>query len=147
MTAENCVFTNNNNAIGPSMIDDESTLFYNFANAGTSNSGFGCEGFLLLEEGEVCDADGECPAICCDFGDTTCDVQTSVPSVSPTSSPTESPTTSLRPTEQQFEETDFVEPILAGISGKGTSSAVGALKPSESILALSLCAVTGLILL
>jgi len=150
LVAENCLFSGNNNSIGPGLIDDQSILFLSEGNSGSNNSGFGCEGFLLIDEGEECDVKGECPASCCLFEDTTCDVQTSKPSTSntPTVSPSSSPIASVSPTDSTKSPTvvQIISPtestksptvvqnnIISEIEGKdlGTSAA-GSLSLSHS---------------
>merc|ERR1712071_329689 len=134
VTAENCNFINNHNSIGPGLIDYESSLFFNSENSGQRNSGFGCEGFLLLDEGEVCEADGECPAFCCDFGDITCDEQTTEPSIAPSDAPSQELTKSFAPTEKKDEEisVEVKEIVIAEITGKATTSSAIISMPSSN---------------
>lgn len=130
MVVELSSFMDNNNAVGPGIIDFESSLILNEKNSGFSNSGFGCEGFLLLAKDSVCEIEGECPATCCQFHDNTCDLSTSRPTIFSTNPPTRTPT--MKPS------TNPAQATLNQMQGKSSSSS-GAFRGSREVVLMTLC--------
>lgn len=131
----------NTNSIGPGLIDSESTFVLNERNTGYSNSGKGCSGFYILDEDTVCEINGECAALCCEFGDETCDATPDATNAVDLIDSVETPETKEETqTEMQMPEMNLEFPtlppstqglVISGITGMGNEDSSS--KKSSSI--------------